>query len=66
MKKKKSAISFCNNGIEMLRIERSGFYVRGKKTSLKDEDTKVYKAFHQWLTVALKSPPKITYDNPRP
>lgn len=39
------------NNNEMLRIAKDGFYVRGKKVEIDDNEAeKVYNAFHQWLT----------------
>lgn len=38
------------NGVEMLKISRDGFYVRGEKVPQDDEEVKVvYDAFTSWL-----------------
>ena len=43
-----------NAGInEMLRVDKDGFYVRGKRVNQDDKEAEiVYNAFHQWLTWA--------------
>lgn len=46
-----SIITFKDNTSEMLRIEKDGFYVRGKRVNQDDKEAEiVYNAFHQWLT----------------
>lgn len=38
---------------EMLRVDKDGFYVRGKRVNQDDKEAEiVYNAFHQWLTWA--------------
>ena len=45
-----SNITLYTNQTEMLRVAEDGFYVRGKKLDIDDEEAKsVYKAFRQWL-----------------
>lgn len=40
-------------GTEMIRVERDGFYVRGKKVPVDDKEAEtVYNAFKQFLTWA--------------
>ena len=46
-----SIITFKDNKSEMLRIEKDGFYVRGKRVNQDDKEAEiVYNAFSQWLT----------------
>lgn len=46
-----SIITFKDSTSEMLRIEKDGFYVRGKRVNQDDKEAEiVYNAFHQWLT----------------
>jgi len=45
-----SNITLYTNQSEMLRVAEDGFYVRGKKLDIDDEEARsVYKAFRQWL-----------------
>lgn len=44
-------VTFNAENSEMLRIAKDGFYVRGKKVEIDDNEAEtVYNAFHQWLT----------------
>jgi hypothetical protein len=46
-----NSISFHGAGEEMLRLGPSGFYVRGVKLDLDDNEAKiVYNSFKEWLT----------------
>jgi len=51
-----SAITLHTGGVnsdEMIRIDRDGFYVRGKKVPVDDREAEtVYNAFKQWLAWA--------------
>ena len=51
-----SAITFNTGGVnseEMVRIDKDGFYVRGKKVPVDDNEAlTVYNAFKQWLAWA--------------
>lgn len=49
---KESNIVF-DAGTEMLKVAKDGFYVRGVKVPIDDNEAiTVYNAFHQWLTWA--------------
>jgi hypothetical protein len=44
------AITFQNSTVEMLRIDKDAFYVRGKLVPIDEEEAlAVYKAFRTWL-----------------
>lgn len=49
-KNNESNITFYANQSEMLKVTPDGFYVRGKKLDVDDDEAKeVYKAFRQFL-----------------
>lgn len=42
-----------NENVEMLKITKDGFYVRGIRVNQDEKEAEiVYNAFHQWLMVA--------------
>jgi len=46
-----SGISFKSDSVEMLRIERDAFYVRGEKIEIDEKEAStVYTAFSSWLS----------------
>lgn len=48
----KNSISFNISGIEMLKVASDGFYVRGEKAPIdQNEANTVYHAFRHWLTL---------------
>jgi hypothetical protein len=48
-----NTITLNANSIEMLRVAKDGFYVRGKRVNQDDKEAEiVYNTFHQWLTWA--------------
>ncbi len=48
---KPNIIFHTNESNEMLRIDKTGFYVRGIRVEQDEKEAeKVYNAFHQWLT----------------
>jgi phage-related protein len=48
--KQESNITFITNQNELLRIAEDGFYVRGKKLDIDDEEARsVYRAFKEFL-----------------
>jgi len=48
---KPNIVFHTNESSELLRIDKTGFYVRGVRVEQdKEEAEKVYNAFHQWLT----------------
>lgn len=52
----KSNITFHSEQNEMLRIAEDGFYVRGQKLNVDENESRaVYKAFKQWLVWAALS-----------
>lgn len=43
-------VTFTCNGTEMLEVSENGFYVRGKKVPVDDNEAReVYNAFKEWL-----------------
>ena len=48
-----STITFTDGTSEMLRVQKDGFYIRGKRVKQDDKEAElVYNTFHQWLTWA--------------
>ena len=48
-----STITFTDGTCEMLRVQKDGFYIRGKRVKQDDKEAElVYNTFHQWLTWA--------------
>ena len=46
-----NSVSFHGGGVEMLRLSDKGFYVRGVKLDLDDNEARiVYNSFKEWLT----------------
>ena len=46
-----NSVSFHGGGVEMLRLSDKGFYVRGLKLELDDNEARiVYNSFKEWLT----------------
>jgi hypothetical protein len=49
----KSYVNFVIEDTEMLRIEPDGFYVRGRRVCIPEQEAlEVYNSFNQWLTWA--------------
>jgi len=46
-----NAVTFFSGGVETLRISDKGFFVRGKKVVVDDNEAQiVYNSFKEWLT----------------
>jgi hypothetical protein len=47
---KENSVTFTTSSIEMLRVNRDGFWVRGVKVKQDDNEAEyVYNAFKQWV-----------------